>query len=133
MNAKFIFLIFCFAFIAIQKVSAQSIFEKWAELKNFHGVMSQTFHPSEEGNLAPIKSRSGEMVEKANALAKSVIPNEYKTPQIQKAVKMLQKGSKSLHKLVQNKQSTDDEIKKALSRLHDVFHEIVGLCKNEKH
>jgi hypothetical protein len=40
----------------------------WAELKEFHGVMSQTFHPAEEGKLDPIKTRSTEMVEKAVAL-----------------------------------------------------------------
>lgn len=51
--------------VAIQEVSAQSIFDKWVELKAFHGVMSQTFHPSEEGNLELIKTRSEEMAEKA--------------------------------------------------------------------
>lgn len=130
---KIAFLFCCFALLAIQQVSAQSIFDKWNELKTFHGVMSQTFHPAEEGNLKPIKTRSGEMAEKANVLANSVIPAEFKTEKIQKAVKKLQKDSKALDKLVKNKKSTDEEIKKALASLHDVFHEIVGLCKNEHH
>ena len=30
-------------------------FASWPEIKTFHKVMSQTFHPSEEGNLQPIK------------------------------------------------------------------------------
>jgi superoxide dismutase len=42
--------------------------DAWLELKNFHMVMAQTFHPMEEGNLAPIRARSGEMVEKAKLL-----------------------------------------------------------------
>ena len=130
---KITFLVFCVAFIAMQQVSAQSIFDKWAELKTFHGVMSETFHPSEEGKLEPIKTRSGEMAEKANLLAKSSIPTEFKTDKIQTAVKKLQKDSKALDKLVKNKKSTDEEIKKALASLHDVFHEIVGLCKGENH
>ncbi|WP_026999271.1 hypothetical protein [Eisenibacter elegans] len=124
---------FCFAYMAFQQVSAQSIFDKWTELKTFHGVMSETFHPSEEGNLDPIKTRSGEMAKKANVLAKSTIPTEFKSEKIQKAVKKLQKDSKALDKLVKNKKSTDEQIKKDLASLHDVFHEIVGLCKNEKH
>jgi hypothetical protein len=33
--------------------------------------------------------------------------------------------------MVQRKQS-DAEIKKALAALHDTFHKIVGLCKEEK-
>lgn len=27
---------------------AQSVFETWPALNDFHGVMSQTFHPAEE-------------------------------------------------------------------------------------
>ncbi|MCU0351449.1 MAG: hypothetical protein MUF43_11600 [Flavobacterium sp.] len=130
---KIAFLFCCFALLAVQHLSAQSIFDKWAELKSFHGVMSQTFHPSEEGNLAPIKTQSGEMAKKAKILAKSVIPTEFKTEKIQKAVKKLQKDSKTLDKMVKNKKSTEEQIKKALVSLHDVFHEIVGLCKNEQH
>lgn len=114
-------------------LKAQSIFDKWAELKTFHGVMSQTFHPSEEGDLQPIKTRSAEMAEKANALAKEAIPTEFATPAIQDAVKRLQKDSKALHKLVKNKKTKDEQITKSLAALHDVFHEIVGLCKNENH
>ena len=36
---------------------AQSKLQDWNELKDFHKVMAQTFHPSEEGNLEPIKTR----------------------------------------------------------------------------
>jgi putative intracellular protease/amidase len=110
-----------------------SIFDQWAALKTFHGVMSQTFHPAEEGKLEPIKTRSGEMLEKANALSKSAIPTEFNTPKILDAVKRLQSGSKALDKLVKNKKTTDAEITKSITALHDVFHEIVGLCKDENH
>lgn len=110
-----------------------SIFEQWAALKTFHGVMSQMFHSAEEGKLEPIKTRSGEMVEKANALSKSAIPTEFNTPKILDAVKRLQSGSQTLDKLVKNKKTTDADITKSLTALHDVFHEIVGLCKDEKH
>jgi len=39
--------------------------DQWPALKTFHEVLSQTFHPSEEGNLEPIKSRSEELMNKA--------------------------------------------------------------------
>jgi len=48
------------------------------------------------------------------------------------AVKILEIDSKNLDKLVKNKKS-DKEITEALSKLHDVFHEIIGLCINEDH
>lgn len=125
--------IFVFAVLFIcNTISAQSISEKWPAIKAFHGVMSQTFHPSEEGNLAPIKSRSAEMVEKAEALLKSEIPAEYKTERILVAAQKLQIDSKKLDRMVKSNVS-DAEITKALSELHDTFHQIMGLCKNEKH
>ncbi len=120
--------------ISFQFVQAQSIMDKWPELKSFHSIMSQTFHPREEGNLQPIKERSKEMMEKATQLADSKIPLEYKTDAIVKAVEQLKSDTKKLHKMIGNKAS-DKEIIAALSALHDVFHQIVGLCKkeNEQH
>lgn len=110
----------------------KSKFDSWPAIKEFHKVMSQTFHPSEEGNLEPIKKRSGEMMEKASILLTSEIPNEFSSPKIKDAVERLANDSKKLHQLVINNKS-DKEITEALSKLHDVFHEIVGLCTNEEH
>lgn len=112
--------------------NAQSVSDKWPAIKTFHGVMSQTFHPAEEGNLAPIKARSLEMVEKAEALLKSDIPAEFKTASIMASAERIQIKSKALHKMILSG-SSDADITAKLSELHDTFHEIVGLCKNEKH
>jgi len=102
----------------------------WAELKEFHGVMSQTFHPAEEGKLDPIKSRSSEMLEKAVAWQKSAPPAEFNKPEIKKELKDLVKGSKELDKMVK-KNAADADLTKKLTELHDVFHNIVGLCKDD--
>ncbi len=50
------------------KAVTKGKFDDWPALKDFHKVMSQTFHPSEEGNLQPIKERSGEMTQKADSI-----------------------------------------------------------------
>jgi uncharacterized protein YktB (UPF0637 family) len=71
-------------------------FDDWQALKDFHKVMSQTFHPSEEGNLQPIKERSGEMVQKAELLAKSIIPAAFNSKEVVAAVKKLEIDSKKL-------------------------------------
>lgn len=105
----------------------QNKMESWPELKTFHGVMSQTFHPSEEGNLVPIKERAGEMLEKAVALQTSKAPAEFATEKIKAATNKLVIGSKEL-KMIVDKKESDEAITKKLSALHDVFHEIVGLC-----
>ncbi|NJO03651.1 MAG: hypothetical protein HC880_19985 [Bacteroidia bacterium] len=133
MKKTLILLLLALVGCSLNQAPAQSIFDKWEALDSFHEVMAQTFHPSEEGNLEPIKTRSGEMAKKADALAKTPIPDEFASAAIQSAVKQLQKDSKMLHKLIKSKQASDEQITKSLSALHDVFHEIVGLCKDENH
>lgn len=106
---------------------AQSKLQDWNELKDFHKVMAQTFHPSEEGNLEPIKTRIGEMVEKAKTLQASKFPADFDNEKIKKAVAQLVTDSEKLQKAIKAGAS-DKKITKSLSELHDVFHQIVGLC-----
>ena len=122
----------CFMLIAAMttKASAQSKFDAWPQLKEFHKVMSQTFHPVEEGDYEPIKTRIGEMVEKANALVSNPIPAEFNNKKVKKACSKLAKDSKKLQTQI-TAGATDEEIKTSLSALHDVFHTIVGLCSDE--
>jgi hypothetical protein len=116
-------------------VSAQFKLAQWPALKTFHGVMSETFHPSEEGKLEPIKTRSTEMYEKAVAVSKSAIPDELKAKKgIKEAVAELVKGTKALDALIKAKAS-DEVIKTKLASLHDTFHKIIETCnkEDEKH
>lgn len=124
------FAIFALLFVA-NTITAQSTFDKWPALKEFHEVMSQTFHPAEEGNLTPIKTRSEEMMSKAVMLLKSDIPEEFRTNSILASSERLQLKSKALHKLVISNGS-DAAILKSITDLHDTFHEIVGLCSEQK-
>ncbi len=123
-------------FIAIAgllfNTNAQGKFDSWHELKAFHKVMSQTFHPSEKGDLEPIKSRISEMVEKADVLAKSNIPVEFNSKQVVAAVNKLKKDSIKLQKIINNK-ADDKKVTLELNKLHDVFHRIIGLCNKDDH
>lgn len=114
------------------QTSAQSVMEKWPQLETFHSVMSQTFHPMEEGNFKPIRERSGEMYQKATTLAKSPIPAEFNKPEMVAAVKSLRTGSKKLDKAIR-KGAADTEVGQQLVALHDTFHTIVGICRGEDH
>ncbi len=111
----------------MNQANAQSKLQDWNELKDFHKVMAQTFHPSEEGNLEPIKTRIGEMVEKAKTLQASKFPADFDNEKIKKAVAQLVTDSEKLQKAIKAGAS-DKKITKSLSALHDVFHQIVGLC-----
>jgi hypothetical protein len=105
----------------------QNKMDSWAELKDFHAVMSQTFHPSEDGNLQPIKQRADELLQKAMALYDSKKPAEFDTPQMKEAITKLATECKFLVGMVAEKKS-DEEITKKLSQAHDAFHEIAGIC-----
>jgi len=129
MKTKFLAIVVFF--LTVNTSIAQSTFDKWPAIKEFHQVMSQTFHPAEEGNLEPIKTRSEELMNKAANVLKSNIPAEFATAPILASAEKLQLKSKALHKMVQAKAS-DAEITKSLTELHDVFHEIVGLCSEKK-
>ena len=120
--------------LSVSQVSfAQSIFDRWQEINYFHNVMSVTFHPAEEDNLDPLKTKSGELMAQAAKLAKSDVPDEFKSDKITEAVKKLEKDSKKLNKMVKSGETTDDQLKQAIYDLHDVFHEIVGLCRGDDH
>jgi hypothetical protein len=59
------------------------------------------------------------------------MPEEFRSPKLIESLVILKKETKKVNDMVQRKQS-DAEIKKSLAALHDTFHKIVGLCKEEK-
>lgn len=105
--------------------------DKWAELEAYHDVMSQTFHPAEEGKLEPIRKRSGELAEKAKQWLDSKPPKVYESADIKALLVKLNAESKALADAVARKAS-DEQLKKDLTGLHDRFHEIIGACRDEK-
>ncbi len=126
---KFLFSAVALLFISTF-VSAQV--KNWKEKNDFHKVMSTTFHPAEEGNLEPIKTKINEMQAKAIAFQKSEIPADVVNKKdMKKNLKELVKGTKALNKKIKANAS-DEIIKTELTSLHDVFHKIVGLCSAEE-
>ena len=105
--------------------------DQWNELSAFHEIMSATFHPMEEGDLKPIRSRAGEMAAKAKQWADSTPPKIYARPEIKKNVAKLAQESKALAELV-TRNTGDAQIKQSLSSLHDRYHEIAGQCRDAK-
>ncbi len=101
---------------------------EWQEQKEYHAVMSKTFHPAEEGNFEPVKMRSAELAAKAVAWRKSEIPADVQDKKaVKKSLNTLCKESKKLNRSVK-KGATNEELKTQLFALHDTFHTIVGLC-----
>ncbi|GIV44193.1 MAG: hypothetical protein KatS3mg035_1316 [Bacteroidia bacterium] len=112
-----------------EKIVPKGVFDDWIAIKEFHKVMSSTFHPSEEGDLEPIKKRSQELLNKAQNLKIAPIPDELKSKVNMTTIDKLIKDCEKVHKLVKSK-AKDTEITKALNQAHDTFHEIIGQCKH---
>jgi superoxide dismutase len=102
--------------------------DSWPALKDFHKVMSQTFHPSETGDFKPLRTRSNEFLAKALLLKNSIPPVSLNKPAIQVAMDKLVKESTEIQKAVQ-KNAKDETLKKLIVQAHDTFHVIQGLCK----
>ena len=77
---KICLLVTLFVSLLAVKSNAQDKFAAWPALAEFHTVMSATFHPAEEGDFDPVKQRSGELVDKAASLVKSVVPAKFHKP-----------------------------------------------------
>jgi superoxide dismutase len=101
----------------------------WAALQDFHGVMSQTFHPAEEGNFKPIMQRSGEMAAKAKVLRESPIPASFRNEKVANSIKLLATEAEALDKMVKKKVD-EAKVKTALFTLHDRFHEVMKECND---
>lgn len=103
---------------------------QWPEKNEFHKVMAQTFHPSEEGNFEPIRSRIGEMYDKALAWANSTPPKEFDKPEIKSTIKEMIGQIVALRAMI-DKKATNEELKPKLEALHETFHKIVGMCSKD--
>lgn len=120
-------------FLVAGKMNAQSVTEKWPSIKAFHEVMSRTFHPSENGDLKPLRAESQLLFDRAMDLTKNEVPKEFQNKAIMDAVHRLQEKTREVNKLVVGN-GPDDSLTRAIGEAHDIFHEIVGMCsKTEKH
>ncbi|MCC6461359.1 MAG: hypothetical protein IT260_12870 [Saprospiraceae bacterium] len=101
----------------------------WKEMHDFHEVMSTTFHPAEEGNLAPLREKAGLLVERAQAWKKSAVPAGYKAELTGEILKRLVKQCKTVQKAVK-KGKSDAELTASITKAHDIFHEIMEKCRD---
>lgn len=127
---------FVFGFLALtallfatSSASAQTAKKaQWKEMMEFHEVMSVTFHSAEDKNLAPLKEKSGLLVERAKAWQASAVPAGYKPEETAAVLKRLVKQTKQVNKAVK-KGKSDAELTASITMAHDIFHEIMEKCR----
>ena len=122
-----------FAFAAMLGFSANAQEASWKQMEDFHGVMSKTFHPAEEGNLKPLKTNIADLVAKAKAWESGAVPAGYDAKVAKPILKQLVAKCSAVEAAVKAKKS-DKELTTLITATHDVFHEIKEKCKpGEKH
>ena len=107
------------------QVAIEKAFDDLKE--DYHLIMAETFHPAEEGDLEPLKTRYAELASKSTAWNAATMPNKYVENGLDKSLALLAKESKEIGDLVQSGAS-DEDLTKAMFALHDRFHEIQGKC-----
>jgi hypothetical protein len=100
----------------------------WKEMKDFHAVMSKTFHPAEEKNFQPLKDNADSLVIVAKAWQSSTVPEGYNASITKPLLESLVKQTKTVQKSVK-KNKSDDELMKDITKAHDIFHEITEKCR----
>ncbi len=106
----------------------------WDEaMDSYHDVMAATFHPAEENNLAPLKERYKELVDQSISWGEISIPEKHQGKELENRLEELKSQSISLSEMIEGG-SSDEDLKEAIVALHDVFHGIMGACKDgDKH
>lgn len=124
---QFLFMMIIFLSFSFQAFSQEKA--KWKQMEDFHAVMSPTFHPAEEDNLAPVKEKAGDLLSAAKTWQSSVVPAGFKADVTKPILKRLVKECNNLKKAV-DKRKSDAELKTMITNAHEIFHEIMEKCRD---
>lgn len=130
MKKKIILSLLFIAFVGQSAFAQQK--KDWKEMKAFHGVMSKTFHPSEDGNFKPLKDSAAVLLVKATAWKASTAPEGYNTKLIAPILDKLVQKCTAINAAVKAKKA-DADLRKLIIDAHNIFHEIVEKCSKEEH
>ena len=100
----------------------------WPQLTAFHALMSKSFHPTEDGNFAPLKEKADSLLTAAKAWQASKIPADYKPTETKETLAKLVSQCTMIRDAVAAK-AADVKLKVMIADAHETFHKIVGECK----
>lgn len=123
--------LFCLSFIFFASSFKAYQIDVWEDLEVFHQAIALTFHPAEDGDFEPIRNDSKELLEAAQNLSKSKLPtyfekseNDATKKELLQNIQQLLEQSEALHKLAQDKTTTNEMLLNALKQLHATYHRI---------
>lgn len=100
----------------------------WKELKAFHGLMSASFHPAEDGNFEPLRQKADSLLIIARNWQASAIPADFKPEDTKAALSKLVAQCTVVKKAVDEK-ADNKVLFKEITEAHNIFHTIVGECR----
>ena len=108
---------------------ANKTMNSWAELNNFHKVLTETYQPSKDGNLKAIIAEYKHQMELAVALHQSIAPAGFDAAKMSDVTTRLAVACKELFGLIELNES-DESITKKLGETNSFFTEIARMCES---
>jgi hypothetical protein len=103
---------------------SQADAEEWPEMDTFHLIMAESFHPYKEdtSNLGPARANAEALASAAEKWSDAPLPKKVDNDNVKAKLQQLKTDTKAFREIV--KSDDDKAIGEALTRLHDLFHEI---------
>jgi hypothetical protein len=96
---------------------------EWPEMDAFHLIMAESFHPYKDTlNLGPARANADALASAAEKWSDAPLPKKVNNDDVKAKLQQLKTDTKAFAEIV--KSGDDKAIGEALTRLHDLFHEI---------
>ena len=100
----------------------------WKEMENFHSLMSAIFHPSEEGNLKPLKAKYASLLLAAKTWKAAKVPAGFKPLETSETLIKLVKQCALVSASVKAKKD-DATLIAQIKEAHEIFHTVTEKCR----
>lgn len=99
----------------------------WKEMDAFHSSLGAAFHPTEQGNFAPLKASADTLAARAKAWSLSTAPASCASAEINATVGWLATSSADLASQVRSG-AADPALKSAIEAIHEKFEGVEKAC-----
>jgi len=124
--------VFLVALISFLFSSCNQRTDVWSEMEEYHRLMSETYHPFEEGNMEPVNNKIDDLVNAAENWADSEPPASMEKEGMDQKLVDLKDETGKLSALI-NENADTETISAQFEDLHDLFHQIQETYSGEVH
>lgn len=99
----------------------------WKEMDTFHASLGAAFHPTEQGNFAPLKATADTLAARAKAWSLSTAPASCASAEVKASVGWLATSTADLASQVRAG-AADPALKSAIAAIHEKFESVEKTC-----